>query len=299
MDTESAAVIVQHLQITRYVDAAGLVFLLYDHILTFDDEVRLVWSADTKLPKLLFLINRYFVPIGMILRVNDSSGLTLLKLSDNVCKAELIAILFIGMISIAVSNFLVLLRIWVLWDRNRQLIYCTGAAFLAAQISAFTVYSIVVSRMAPFMIYDLDLFACVLTEKPGNASIASLWIPGLAFEVLVSAVVWWNTLERPRLESNAALTKVLFREGMIYFLVLTSLRVLNLVLGFVAPISLIFMGMLLIWCATTATTSHFILSLRKLSVDGLKGNAINIELQSMDFPEVGDITTLVATDLKM
>ena len=40
--------------------------LLYDHALTLDDEVRLVWVAETTLPKLLFLINRYLVPIALI-----------------------------------------------------------------------------------------------------------------------------------------------------------------------------------------------------------------------------------------
>jgi hypothetical protein len=78
--------------------------LLYDHILTLDDEVRLVWAAKTTLPKLLFLISRYIVPTAMIIRmtgtdffrwlsiyhiishlnVQDFSGLARLMLSPNV-----------------------------------------------------------------------------------------------------------------------------------------------------------------------------------------------------------------------
>ncbi|KIM79312.1 hypothetical protein PILCRDRAFT_791807 [Piloderma croceum F 1598] len=266
MDTESAAVMAQHMQITKYVDAAGLVFLLYDHILTFDDEVRLVWSADTTLPKVLFLINRYFVLFAMIFRTNgthvaarycrisyygvssDSSGLALNKLSDTFCKSEMNISLFVGMMSIGVSNFLVLLRIWVLWERNRRLM--------------------------------------------------------LVFEMLVFVVVWWNALDRPRLQSNVILSQVLFREGSIYFFVLFSLRVLNLVLGIVAPVSLIFVGMLFIWCACTMTTSHLILSLRKLSADGPQGDGADvqrtdIQLQSTDFLELGSVNTVVALDSKI
>jgi len=303
MGTESAAVMAQHMQITKYVDAAGLVFLLYDHILTFDDEVRLVWSADTTLPKVLFLINRYFVPLVMILRTNDSSGLALIQLSDTFCKYDMDISLFIGMISIAVSNFLVLLRVWVLWERNRRLMAWTAAAFLVAQIAAFTICSVVVSRMTRFAVYDLDYFACILTEKD-HFTIATLWIPGLVFEVLVFVVVWWNALDRPRLQSNIILSQVLFREGTIYFLVLFSLRVLNLVLGIVAPVSLIFVGLLFIWCASTMTTSHFILSLRKLSVDGPQGDGVNVEctgiqIQSTDFLELGSVNTVVAMDSKI
>jgi len=66
---------------------------------------------------------------------------------------------------------LVLLRIWVLWERKRQLMvsptttlfpagrsnsmeYWTGAAFLVAQIGGFTVSSIVVARMNSASVSD-------------------------------------------------------------------------------------------------------------------------------------------------
>lgn len=41
--------------------AVGLVILLYDHVLTFVDEVRLVWRAPRSFPKYAFLFNRYLV----------------------------------------------------------------------------------------------------------------------------------------------------------------------------------------------------------------------------------------------
>jgi hypothetical protein len=74
----------------------------------------------------------------------------------------------------------------------------TGAAFLVAQIAAFTVCSIVASRLTrmslslivqliltrtrphiEFIVYDPDYFACILTEKD-HFTIATLWIPGVS-----------------------------------------------------------------------------------------------------------------------
>lgn len=87
-DTEPLVVIWEHVQASRYVDAVGIVVctasrifegpsltseyqaLLYDHILTFDDEVRLIWRAKTTFPKVLFLINRYMVPASIILKAH-------------------------------------------------------------------------------------------------------------------------------------------------------------------------------------------------------------------------------------
>jgi hypothetical protein len=46
---------------TTYGPAAGLSLLLYDHLLTFSDEVDLVWKAPNSFSKWAFLLNRYVV----------------------------------------------------------------------------------------------------------------------------------------------------------------------------------------------------------------------------------------------
>jgi len=40
--------------------------LLYDHCLTFDDEIELIWKARWRIPKILFLFLRYMVPICLV-----------------------------------------------------------------------------------------------------------------------------------------------------------------------------------------------------------------------------------------
>ena len=42
--------------------------LLYDHVLTFGDEVQYVWSAPATYAKYIFLLNRYVV-LGTLLAV--------------------------------------------------------------------------------------------------------------------------------------------------------------------------------------------------------------------------------------
>ncbi|KAI3612756.1 hypothetical protein WG66_014733 [Moniliophthora roreri] len=43
--------IYRNVQALRYISAAGLVMLLYDHLLCFDDEVALIWKARWTIPK--------------------------------------------------------------------------------------------------------------------------------------------------------------------------------------------------------------------------------------------------------
>lgn len=51
---------------TRYLEAIGLTILLYDHVLTFAGEVRLIWFAPTSFVKYTFLFNRYLVLATLI-----------------------------------------------------------------------------------------------------------------------------------------------------------------------------------------------------------------------------------------
>ena len=46
--------------------AAGLSILLYDHVLTLADEVRLVWRAPRSFPKYAFLFNKYLVLANLL-----------------------------------------------------------------------------------------------------------------------------------------------------------------------------------------------------------------------------------------
>ncbi|KAJ7114666.1 hypothetical protein C8R43DRAFT_126128 [Mycena crocata] len=46
----------------RYTNIAFLAFMIYDHAITFDTEVSRIWTLQWRLPKVLFLINRYVVP---------------------------------------------------------------------------------------------------------------------------------------------------------------------------------------------------------------------------------------------
>ena len=50
----------------KNVVAVGMVLMMYDHALTFADEVHLVWSARPSFAKRLFLLNRYVVLLSLV-----------------------------------------------------------------------------------------------------------------------------------------------------------------------------------------------------------------------------------------
>ncbi|KAG0696334.1 hypothetical protein DFH29DRAFT_209326 [Suillus ampliporus] len=247
----------QNLRASQYVSAAGLVVLLWDHLLTFHDEVELIWRAPLSFPKLLFLFNRYVVPASLIVLTYD------ITLSDSVCLTWFGVGVVVGMVSIGTSNFLVLLRLWVLWDRRTRLVLATLILFMLTQTTSLVFTAYIVSTMLPFMVFEPYLHVCMLKEK---VDLAILWAPGIVFEVMVFIMTWWNALDRP-LPQHAKMAKVMYRDGSTYFFVLFALRLVNLVLSIAAPLSLTFLGIFFIWSACSVTLTRLIMNLRRVTAE--------------------------------
>ncbi|KIM91463.1 hypothetical protein PILCRDRAFT_130148 [Piloderma croceum F 1598] len=53
----------------NYFIAGSIALLLYDHIITLDKEVEWIWTLRWRLPKVLFIINRYIISLLLLLDI--------------------------------------------------------------------------------------------------------------------------------------------------------------------------------------------------------------------------------------
>ena len=52
---------------------------MYEHLLSFDAELRVIWGRKLNLPNILFLLNRYLMVLDYVLNIS-----TVLPVSDKV-----------------------------------------------------------------------------------------------------------------------------------------------------------------------------------------------------------------------
>jgi len=258
--------ILTDITITRYVNAAAYVILLYDHLLSLGSEVNLIWSAKNTSAKWLFLFIRYTIPCALTLYTVQLSGLSNIQLSNNFCVWWMSFAAFIGWATVATSNFLILLRLWVIWERNRKLMMWTLGCFLFAQTGGLACAAVLVHAMKPKLAWNSDLQMCTFVGQA--PPVAILWAPGTAFEIVLCGVTWWNALNRPR-SSNDPFAAAMYRDGFLYFILLLSLRITNTVLAAAAPPGLIFVAMFPVLCGTTTTTCRLVITLRQVAADHL------------------------------
>ncbi|KIK65122.1 hypothetical protein GYMLUDRAFT_39511 [Collybiopsis luxurians FD-317 M1] len=252
-DNESLTTVIVHLQASRYITVS---ILLYDHFLTFSEEVELIWRANSRIPKILFLFIRYIVPIGVILHSHQLSGIANTDVTDA---------LMLGVLSIGMGNFLVMLHVWNLWERRQNLIFGSLILFAITQIANLTCGVITVINVIPIVSFSPILKSCTLARK---TSLVYIWAPGLLFELAMFSAVFWNAASRPR-TIQTEFSKVLHRDGIAYF-----------------ALSLIFLAVFFVWCSTTVTVSRLVLQLRRVSVE--KARKRESDVSGLELKYVGD-----------
>ncbi|KAJ3504842.1 hypothetical protein NLJ89_g7729 [Agrocybe chaxingu] len=73
--------IATHLRVGKYIQLAGFVILIYDHVLTFPRELERIWRQKLTGASLLFLLNRYITPFQYIVIITGK----VIQLSSKPC----------------------------------------------------------------------------------------------------------------------------------------------------------------------------------------------------------------------
>ncbi|KAJ7190660.1 hypothetical protein GGX14DRAFT_47217 [Mycena pura] len=115
-------------------------FMIYDHLITFDSEVSRIWTLRWRLPKVLFLINRYIIPPMLIF---DAIIPTLFNLSENMC-------IFIArwtswptIVSLGTVECILLLRVFAISGHKKSIRYSLSAFFMC-EMAAWVTLSVMI-----------------------------------------------------------------------------------------------------------------------------------------------------------
>ncbi|THH06515.1 hypothetical protein EW145_g4036 [Phellinidium pouzarii] len=213
---------------TRYLNGVGLIMLLYDQLLTFYDEVELVWKTKSSLAKRAFLVNRYLVPS-----------------------------ILIGLAGFGAGNVLVLLRVVTLWDRDRRKALLLTVGFLVSFCTTFGLMVVVAFKMLTGMVYFPQVHMCVTRTKV--AELSAMWGSPMLFEILVlifAETVWDFSL----------LVFVPIQQLMPLTFALLVLRAFNLILSIVVGPGLAVLGVYFVWAMTTLVLNRALLSIHKAGI---------------------------------
>ncbi|KAI0744871.1 hypothetical protein C8Q76DRAFT_701507 [Earliella scabrosa] len=245
---------------TRYMSAAGLMILFYDHLLTFGDEVELIWTAPATYAKYTFLLNRYSVLATLLAVAYETCGFVETTFTDQVCKQFIFVCSMIAIVSVGIANLLILQRVVILWEHRPIILKIMAAGFLISFATQVTTMIIMLIESLPFITWSRVFGMCIATKA--SPVLIAVWASPLLFEVFVLGSTALNALDRPR-TVELPIIKALHSDGIGFFLSITCCRIVNLSLAAIGRPSLTFLAVFFIWAMTTTVLSRLLLHLRR------------------------------------
>ncbi|KAK7006399.1 hypothetical protein R3P38DRAFT_1708155 [Favolaschia claudopus] len=292
MDPASVTETLQIFQTLQYITAAIFILLVFDHCLTIGQEVKTIWGNSTVRlhSKAAFVINRYLTEgvTAYVVYIFSGTSTTLdtpvslhvnrsrcnVDLSSSRCERFIWIYGVICIISGAISHFVVLIRVYALWDRRANVARLLVSVF-GICISTTTILGIFSAMsMQRQLTYSPSLHTCVFGTKP-KTIIAMLAVLSV-FDLFLAVLVVFNAMDRPRL-THVELVSGLQTDGLGLFLILWCLRLADVIISIFKPPAEVFVAITAVWAVCSIVNARLHMRLEGLALSRAKGTVVMLE----------------------
>jgi len=220
---------------------AATAWLIYDVVITIDQEVAYVWKARWTYYKVLYLVMRYYMLLCLIINISVTTSV---QIPFSICRHWFWFITYSGSVaSTTLGEFMFLLRIYAAYGRSKKMLLFLLSFWLAMVITACTVTalevsSVTVSPRPP----GYPLPGCVIS-MPEHIRITLIsWILSLSISATFFALILRHFLQsmvmRNVLKASgprgvwkfrriAPVVFLFIRDGTFYFLMVTTVIFIN------------------------------------------------------------------------
>lgn len=253
-----------HFRLVLYFDFASAALVAYDYVLTFGLETRHMWSKQRwSLIRVLFFVNRYmpFVDIPMALCTQ-----LVPSMSDRDCTLVYRLAGWSFCFSIALSEVILAMRTWSLWKASSWSGFALLVFYLSCWIPTIVVFVtfLMASGASHFRLPRYT--TCIIA--PRNNNLYWCWILVLVYDTgTMMLIVLASTRSYAQMYgqsgSSFMVVRTLYMDGVIYYISLFILSVMNIITIVILPRALVnlFSGLQRTIHATL--TSRIVLHLRE------------------------------------
>ncbi|KAJ7274118.1 hypothetical protein C8J57DRAFT_1314694 [Mycena rebaudengoi] len=243
-----------------FATVVGFAAMVYDHILTAETEMRVVWANRNAgvLHKLAFGISRYMPEVVIGYTVYVFSG-TARDLNDVSCRAFIWLFGATAVLFAAISHSVLVLRIYNLWDQRKSVARILMALFILGILATIVIGIFCQLQLKPIFLQTFAI--CTVKVKPKILSV--LFIVQSLFDVVIVFIAVWNALERPHRNTGDMISS-LQKDGLVLLCILFAVRTSYLIVSFVGNAGQTFAMVSTGWALASILTARL-----NLRIDGL------------------------------
>ncbi|KAJ7141504.1 hypothetical protein C8R44DRAFT_932190, partial [Mycena epipterygia] len=272
--------------------------LLYDHVLTLGEEITLIWlnPAAGLGYRIIFIVDRYLTEAVSLYAAYSKSPfffLCYILTPCFYCRTFLWVLAITTTIFTSLSNFVLAMRVYTLWDHRRAikwLLMCTFGAALPASL-VFSILS--AQEIQSFAAYNPFIRTCVITEKPWALPfVLAIWV---FFDFFIILLTLYNAMERPHRNQAEVMTSMQ-HDGAKMFVVISItrfeathadicaqsvLRLVNLTVAIVGDATYCFVTFTLLWAMLSVVTSRMQLRVERLRFTRFGGDLLPLNFMQL------------------
>jgi len=274
-DSEAPAVF-RSATIDNYISTAFIVVMLYDHFLTLDKEIAWIWTLKWRLPKFLFLMNRYVIsPLIVLIGIVDF----IFPITFSFCHVIINMAPWVAVLSFGIAEAVLILRVCALYGQRKLFVRLLIGLFAIEIISVIVNTSIQLKETRQIHYYEF-LPGC--WSNTTGSGIYSFWIPFTIFDGIVMFLTLYKVF--PLRDSRSPAVSLLARDSVVYFVILFSALVVNEV---VYKLGIPYNLMLPAECIACASISRMMMNIRGLVMDD-PGHTAYLQSLSFHLSTTGD-----------
>ncbi|TFK17662.1 hypothetical protein FA15DRAFT_675936, partial [Coprinopsis marcescibilis] len=207
--------------------------LVVDYIQTLPSELHYLWTAPWSPIKVLYILARYsaFISAAIIIRFTGSEGQ---GFSLETCRGYFYAGCMSILVTVAFSEALLFIRVYALSGRSKVTLAWLIVQFILVHGAQFTLMGVAITGVEFTVLPDPlgTVFGCASTSTADFGVILSILFATFVFSgVVLTALTAWFGFRKFRHSQATNLVTVFFRDGLIYFALITGTAIANIVVS--------------------------------------------------------------------
>jgi len=250
-------------RLTNYFAVASFVWVLYDHLITLEEEVELIWKGERSFPNLLYLANRYYTLITFSIIIgfmfSESN-------SNTTCRVFLQFERVLATILVVNVDLILAFRVWVLYERRRRLLYFFAVCLLLEMLTMLVMLSVPVKYLNGFTHVGDILPGCNLLDPAMKGFYSFYNIPPIvmSFVIFVLTLYKCGTVLHREKTLDLPIVSLFLRDGILWFFAILLVGTAQIVL----------------WARATSTVSQ-VLILPYLAVHSVGAARVLLNIKSL------------------
>jgi len=265
-DLSTAVWLIDDAVIMKRASVAALALLLYDYILTFDDERRFIWKDSKRgLGVIIFFLNRYLVPV---LLAFDLSGVLAPNPVLEYCVFWYLLEEFGAIFSVAVVEIILMTQAWVLYGGDKKMKVVLWTLLGLCFATSFILIGIGSSEVVVGASKNPGAPGCVaiLTAR---VQFWEFWCPWMFLSIVVFVLTVAKAHAHAKGDVTTPLGEAMVRDGIYYFGIMALASIITVVIFAAARVSLQSFAVPWFQVIASISGSRLLLNMRRIRSESI------------------------------